>query len=155
MDADKPLHQYEAAGGVVVKPTGEVVLVLVRPKRLGPDGQPEIRLPKGHIETGESPKEAAIREVREESGLSSLEVLSDLGRQRVSFVWQGTRYLRDETYFLMTISSDAEHNRPEGQFERLWLAWQDALDMLTFEAEREWIRRGRLAWNKRLQDVSN
>jgi 8-oxo-dGTP pyrophosphatase MutT (NUDIX family) len=148
MEADKPFRTYEAAGGVVVNPTGELALVLVRADRLGPDGQPEIRLPKGHIETGERPIEAAVREVREESGLNSVEVLSDLGRQRVSFVWQGSRYLRDESYFLMTIPSDVEHNRPEGQFERLWLPWQDALEALTFEAEREWIRRGWRAWNR-------
>lgn len=155
METDRPIRTYKAAGGVVVNPTGELVLVLVRAKRLRPDGKPEVRLPKGHIESGESPMEAATREVREESGVSSLEVLSDLGRQRVSFVWQGTHYRRDEFYFLMTIPSDAEHGLPESQFERLWLAWHDALDMLTFEAEREWIRRGRLAWNTRLQDISD
>jgi hypothetical protein len=73
----------------------------------------------------------------------------------VSFVWQGTKYVRDESYFLMTVPSDAEQGQPEGQFERLWMTWDEALDKLTFEAEREWVRRGRLAWNRRLQDVSD
>ncbi|NIV37291.1 MAG: NUDIX domain-containing protein, partial [Anaerolineae bacterium] len=63
---------YQSAGGVVVTAADEV-LVLVRAKRLGLDDRPEIRLPKGHIEPGESPREAALREVCEESGLTHLE----------------------------------------------------------------------------------
>jgi ADP-ribose pyrophosphatase YjhB (NUDIX family) len=152
---EAPVHSYAAAGGVVVDPTGELVLVLIRAKRLLPNGQPEIRLPKGHIEAGESPRDAALREVHEESGLNNLEVVSDLGNQHVSFTFEGMRCLRDESYFLMTVPTDARHVHPEGQFERLWLAWKDALTKLTFEAEQEWIRRARIAWNRRLQDISD
>ena len=148
-------NEYASAGGVVVAPTGDHVLVLVRGKRSGPDGCPEVRLPKGHIEPGESRQQAALREVHEESGLTSLEILSDLGYQKVRFVFEGTRYVRDESYFLMTVPRDAEHNRPEKQFERRWLTWSDASTRLTFGAEREWIRRAQLAWDRRLQDISN
>jgi len=155
MGSEVPFCAYESAGGVVVTAAGELVLVLVRTKRLGPDSQPEVRLPKGHIEPGESRMQAALREVREESGLAHLEILSDLGRQRVEFTWRGTHYSRNEAYFLMTIPSDIEHDRPEAQFERQWLTWTDALTHLTFEAEKEWVRRARNAWNSQLQDVSD
>jgi 8-oxo-dGTP pyrophosphatase MutT (NUDIX family) len=155
MTTDTSVHYYAAAGGVVVDPTGELVLVLVRAKRLLPNGQPEIRLPKGHIELDESPRDAALREVNEESGLNQLEVVSDLGDQQVSYTSEGRRYLRDESYFLMTVPADARHAHPEGQFECLWLAWKDALTKLTFEAEREWMRRAQIAWNRQLQDVSD
>jgi 8-oxo-dGTP pyrophosphatase MutT (NUDIX family) len=147
MGSEVPFCTYESAGGVVVTAAGELVLVLVRTKRLGPDSQPEVRLPKGHVEPGESRRQAAIREVREESGLAHLEILSDLGRQRVEFTWRGTRYSRNEACFLMTFPSNIEHDRPEAQFERLWLTWTDALTCLTFEAEKEWVRRARIAWN--------
>jgi 8-oxo-dGTP pyrophosphatase MutT (NUDIX family) len=147
MESELPLYTYESAGGVVVTAEGKLVLVLVRAKRLGPNGRPELRLPKGHIEPGESRRAAALREVREESGLAHLEILSDLGRQRVEFNWRGMRILRNEAYFLMTIPSCAEHGSPEAQFERRWLTWTDALTHLTFEAEKEWIRRARIAWS--------
>jgi 8-oxo-dGTP pyrophosphatase MutT (NUDIX family) len=147
MESEVPLCTYESAGGVVVNAADELVLVLVRTRRLGPNSQPEVRLPKGHIEAGESRRQAAIREVLEESGLMGLEILSDLGHQRVEFTWRGKRYSRNEAYFLMTIPSNIEHDRPEAQFERLWLTWTDALTCLTFEAEKEWVRRARTAWN--------
>lgn len=153
MNSETPLRSYESAGGVVVTPAGELVLVLVCAKRLGPDDRPEVRLPKGHVEPGESPREAAIREVHEESGLTRLKVLSDLGRQEVRFVWKGTRYLRNESYFLMTLPAGTAHHEPEAQFERVWLTWADALILLTFEAEREWVRRAQIAWNRQLQNV--
>lgn len=146
-------RSYKSAGGVVVASAGNV-LVLVRAKRSRPHGLPEVRLPKGHIEPGESPMEAALREVHEESGLVHLEVLADLGSQLVNFKWRGMHYARDESCYLMTTRPGSEHTKPEAQFERRWLDWEDALACLTFEAEREWVRRARIAWN-RLQNVSD
>jgi len=81
--------RYTAAGGVVVH--GDRVLVLRRPGGvvvhgdcvlvLRRPGRGEVRLPKGHVEPGESPQETALREVREESGCTGLEVRADLGTQ--------------------------------------------------------------------------
>jgi len=122
------------------------VLVLRRPSR------GEVRLPKGHVEKGESPQEAALREVAEESGYTDLEILSDLGHQTVEFDYKGVHVVRDERYFLMHLRSHrqierhaGEHVRGESQFIPDWLDWDQALSELTFEAEREWVRRARRA----------
>ncbi|HFD39610.1 MAG TPA: NUDIX domain-containing protein [Anaerolineae bacterium] len=146
---EKSVRRYHAAGGVVMNTERNRVLLLRRPHRLGPDGQPEIRLPKGHIEPGESREEAARREVREETGLSGLEIVADLGHQTVEFDWQDRHYVRDESYFLMVAPPDAPTAPPEAQFERLWLPWEEALARLTFEAEREWLRRARMVTARR------
>ena len=135
------VRKYKSAGGVVVDAAGERVLVLLRAERLGPDGRPEVRLPKGHIEPGESRIQAALREVEEEAGLSGLETVADLGHQTVEFDWKGQHFVRDESYFLMSEAADAVPGHPEKQFERLWLAWAEAQQRVTFEAEREWLRR--------------
>jgi 8-oxo-dGTP pyrophosphatase MutT (NUDIX family) len=140
-----PIREYTSAGGVVVKDGGRRVLVLLRPERSGPDGRPEVRLPKGHIEPGESQQKAALREVDEEAGLRNLQILADLGHQTVEFDWQGYHYIRDESYFLMVAGANAQYDHPEKQFQRQWLTWEEALGQLTFEAEREWVRRARRA----------
>lgn len=154
VEGDGPRCSYQSAGAVVATEAGKV-LVLIRGKRLGPNDHPEVRLPKGHIEPGESTRDAALREVREESGLAHLEVLADLGHQTVRFTWRGTHYVRNECYFLMTVPPGVEHGEPEVQFERQWLGWEDALTQLTFEAEKEWLRRAQVAWERRSQNISD
>lgn len=155
MDTELPLCTYKSAGGVVVYSTGDLVLVLVRSGRLEAEGLPEIRLPKGHIEPTESRRQAALREVQEESGLANLEIVADLGIKPVSFTWNRMRYLRHESYFLMIVRSDTGHAKPENQFQRLWLPWADAVRDLTFDAEREWVIRARHAWNRGLEDIAD
>jgi 8-oxo-dGTP pyrophosphatase MutT (NUDIX family) len=132
---------YRSAGGVVVH-DGKVLL-LERPSR------GEIRLPKGHIEEGETPIETALREVREESGCAGLVVIADLGMQQVSFVdpHQQRQVIRDEHYYLMYLGDRREvtAGKPDEQFIPRWVATADAELRLTFEAEREVVRRA-LRW---------
>jgi 8-oxo-dGTP pyrophosphatase MutT (NUDIX family) len=140
-----PVRTYASAGAVVVDPGGKHLLVLLRPARLGPSGKAEVRLPKGHVEPGETRGQAALREVREETGLRDLAIQTDLGHQLVEYEWRGRHYIRDESCFLVTYSPDVLPTHPEKQFERLWLSWEEALERITFEAERAWVRRARAA----------
>jgi 8-oxo-dGTP pyrophosphatase MutT (NUDIX family) len=128
--------RYAAAGGVVV--CDGRVLVLRRPSR------DEMRLPKGHVEPGEDAQATALREVREESGYDGVVVQADLGEQLVEFDHAGAHVVRTERYFLMSLADpEVGPSHGETQFEPEWLAWDEALAELTFEAEREWVRRAR------------
>ena len=126
---------YQAAGGVVMY-QGKVLL-LDRPSR------DEVRLPKGHIEEGETPSQAALREVSEEAGYAHLEIVASLGTQQVQFGDSQRQITRDEHYFLMRLCDEAQVERDEQelQFIPLWAAPAEALERLTFEAEREFVRR--------------
>jgi 8-oxo-dGTP pyrophosphatase MutT (NUDIX family) len=142
----RQVHYY-AAGGVVVD--GGRVLLLSRPNR------GEVRLPKGHIESGESAEEAALREVREESGYVDLDIIADLGTQRVQFVDRHRQrdVTRQERYYLMQLQSNRTVSRPEKelQFDPYWVALQEAAHHLTFKAEQEYIQRA-IAWLHRSDD---
>jgi len=141
MDADRPTRIYQAAGGIVVH-EGHALL-LRRPSRN------EVRLPKGHVEPGEEAWEAALREVREETGYASLRIVHDLGAQLVEFdnPRDGYRYLRLEHYFLMALDGDEQLDRPpqDAQFSPWWAPLAEAAFLLTFESERDVARRA-LAW---------
>ncbi|MGD2216648.1 MAG: NUDIX domain-containing protein [Gemmatimonadales bacterium] len=129
--------RYTAAGGVVVH--DQCVLVLRRPS-LG-----EIRLPKGHVQDGESVQEAALRETTEETGCTHLTVEADLGTQLVEFDHQGRHVVRTERCFLMALApnSTVSPDLSEKQFDPVWLAWEEAVCQLTFAAERNWVERAR------------
>jgi 8-oxo-dGTP pyrophosphatase MutT (NUDIX family) len=139
--------RYIAAGGVVVR--DGCVLVLRRPyppsvPPIGGEEGGEVRLPKGHVEPGESVQATALRETREESGYADLVLQADLGAQVVEFDYAGRHVVRTERYFLMALADSPD--LPAGgeeQFEPVWLTWDEALAALTFEAEQEWVRRAR------------
>jgi ADP-ribose pyrophosphatase YjhB (NUDIX family) len=61
----------ESAGGVVLNVEGCVLLV----SQYGTSWS----LPKGHLEEGETPLAAALREIREETGVTRLELVGPLG----------------------------------------------------------------------------
>ncbi len=65
MKGDRPADQH-SAGGVVLR-DGEVCVIV--PKKRTANGKKANALPKGHVDPGETPIEAATREVREETGL--------------------------------------------------------------------------------------
>jgi 8-oxo-dGTP pyrophosphatase MutT (NUDIX family) len=136
--------QYAAAGGVVID-AGRM-LVLDRPQRR------EVRLPKGHIDPGETAAQAALRETTEESGYADLEILEDLGSQVVKFNFQGSDFIRTEHYFLMRLASPrviSRNPKDEAQFIPTWLPLTEAVQRLTFEAEQQFARRAIAALERR------
>ena len=136
------IFYYEAAGGVLVDRTGTQVLLLIRPSR------DEVRLPKGHIEMDETLEDAALREVREETGYADIVIVKELGDQLVAFQYNGRQVQRTEYFYLMRAQSRQSHPRPkadENQFFATWVNWDQAIEVITFEAEREWLRRARSA----------
>ncbi len=146
----KQVH-YRAAGGVVLDEAGRVLLI---ERTVTREGQPfhEVRLPKGHVEAGETDEQAAVREVCEETGYCALAIVADLGESRVSYELErkGKRraVTRDSHYYLMRLTDD--HNRgqdmdehkEESLFVPIWVAGlAEAEAVLTFDEEKEFIRR--------------
>jgi 8-oxo-dGTP pyrophosphatase MutT (NUDIX family) len=133
---DWPLHEYRAAGGLVV--VGGQVMLLRR-------GVAEYRLPKGHVELGETDAEAAAREVSEESGLRGIRIVARLGTVENRFGLTGNyslsgtyaelRVIRHATWFLMTVA-DAPVGQPEAQWEPFWWPLERASELLVYESER-------------------
>jgi 8-oxo-dGTP pyrophosphatase MutT (NUDIX family) len=126
-----PVRSYHAAGGVVIH-DGSVLLLHRHQPASGPD---EVRLPKGHAGPGESAAECAIREVQEEAGLRAPTIAAPLGTVESRFAHGGERFVRYETWFLMTVDDPAVLD-PEPQFEPVWYPLAQGEHALSYEAER-------------------
>ena len=88
-------RQAPAAGGVVVIDNQFVAI-----ERHGiPD------LPKGHIEKGESPEVAALREVEEETGITDLEIIKELPATWHCYLLDNQWTIKKTSWFLMLTSS--------------------------------------------------
>ncbi len=81
-----------AAGGIVV--TNGKFVSIVR------HGIPD--LPKGHIEQGETPEVAAIREVEEETGIASIKIIKDLPSTWHCYLEHGQWTLKRTYWYLMS-----------------------------------------------------
>ncbi|MBI5566239.1 MAG: NUDIX domain-containing protein [Chloroflexi bacterium] len=140
---NKPIR-YQAAGGVVVRENGVWFLLLERP------GRRELRLPKGHIEPGETREQAAVREVQEETGYAEVTIVADLGSYTHTFYdyLKDREVTRTESYFLMQLDSEQTYTGPQyahENFQRKWVKRDEAERLTTYESEREFIRRARRA----------
>ena len=91
----KIFRQAPAAGGVVVIDNQFVAI-----ERHGiPD------LPKGHIEKGETPEVAAIREVEEETGIKDLEIIKELPSTWHCYLLDNQWTVKKTSWYLMRTKS--------------------------------------------------
>jgi len=137
-----------SAGGFVMSSDGLGTVALIgretRGKRL------EWCLPKGHLEGDESPEQAAIREVFEETGIES-EIVSPLGSIDYTFSAGNKLITKTVHHFLMrqlggtlTVENDPNHEAVSAK----WVSIADLSGILTHENERrlalgviEWVER--------------
>jgi 8-oxo-dGTP pyrophosphatase MutT (NUDIX family) len=124
-----------SAGGVVVR--GEEVVVIVPPRRAA-DGSRVLALPKGHVDPGETPIEAAEREVREETGVRA-EPVCELGETRYWYRRDGRTIGKSVSFFLFRyLDGDVDDHDDEVE-EARWIELAEAQRALSHAAEREMV----------------
>ena len=126
-----------SAGGVVVR-DGEVVVIV--PTRRAADGSRVLALPKGHVDPGETPIEAATREVREETGIVA-EPVHELGESRYWYRRDGRTIPKSVTFYLFSYLSGDTADHDEEVEEARWIGMKEACSALTHAAEREMVTR--------------
>lgn len=125
-----------SAGGVVVNGEDVIVIVPARRKR-GPTMV--LGLPKGHLDRGETPLQAAVREVREETGVEA-EPVEELGEIRYRFARNGKQVDKRVRFYLLAYRSGELRGDDEIEEVR-WMPLEKAAHALTYEGEREVVGR--------------
>jgi len=127
-----PLEQF-SAGGLVVDEEGRVLLIRARDLR----GRPVWTLPKGAPASGESSVEAALREVREETGYRC-EVVRDLTPVTYWFQREGRRIKKTVRWYLMRpVAREGDHDHEVE--EVAWATRAEALQRLRYDSDKRLV----------------
>src|ERR1044071_1277816 len=125
-----------SAGGVVCRARGrrtEVALISV-------GEEARWQLPKGLVGRGESPEEAALREVREETGLDC-EIISPLETVEYWYFSKGgarrVRFHKFVHFYLMRYVSGDVSGHDDEVNEARWFEVNEAEKMLAFKGEKK------------------
>lgn len=140
MEKDVPTLDQVSAGGVVYRTVDSGVEIVIV------EMVPEMRwqLPKGIIDEGETKEQAALREVREESGIdANLITLIDTIEYWFFADRNGkrTRYHKFVHFYLMSYGSGDVADHDDEVAEARWVSVEEALRMLEFKSERDVVRK--------------
>jgi 8-oxo-dGTP pyrophosphatase MutT (NUDIX family) len=132
----------KSAGAIVFRKEKNKVLFLLLKHRAGHWG-----FPKGLVEKGEKPEEAASREIKEETGLKEFKFIPDFSVWnkyffKVKYPYQlergwkmGDNVMKIVTYFLArTDEKDAKVSFEHDNFG--WFEYQEALGKLQFKEDK-------------------
>jgi len=132
-----------SAGGVVVRmgATGTdggacPLFLLIR------DSYDNWGFPKGHVEAGERPEAAALREVSEETGIESLTVRTSIDTIDWYFRFRG-RLIHKVCHFYLMVTelTDTSPQRSEGITACRWESYEAAAQLVSYANARDVLRR--------------
>ncbi len=125
-----------SAGGVVFRKGEEGPEILL----VATKGKTRWQLPKGKVEPGESPRDAAFREVKEEGGVEG-ELICPLDTISYWYYWEGEKHRKLVDFFLFRYrAGDPSQHDWEVDDARFFPA-QEALKLITFPTEKKVLER--------------
>jgi 8-oxo-dGTP pyrophosphatase MutT (NUDIX family) len=150
MTPPRRVRRETSAGGVVFRSDGARALVLLIRDAHGNWG-----FPKGHVERGEDARDAALREVREETGVIATDVVARLQPISWRFRSRGAQVHKTCHFFaLATVQARTRPQRKEGITACRWVAPDEARRLLTWDNSRSVLDAARAAWDARPELVN-
>jgi 8-oxo-dGTP diphosphatase len=136
-----------SAGGVVVRQTEAGYEVLI----CKASSYHKWGLPKGWVEKGETLEETALREVREETGVTA-SILGPLGDpETYIYSRDGARIYKTVYYFLMRYDHGNLEDHDHEVEEVAWFSFEDAIARVAFDSIRNVLRRAQASLNSASQ----
>lgn len=123
----------KSCGAVVYSASDNNLKYLIVQMQLGHYG-----FPKGHMENGESEEQTALREIREETNLS-VQIETNFQESVRYSPYSGC--IKEVVYFIASASDTRTKCQQEEIRDIQWLSYDQALDILTHDNDREILRK--------------
>ena len=129
-----------AAGGIVLL-EDKILLVKNKKDSSSSSGEPWWGYPKGHLEEGEKPSEAAVREVFEETGFEvKIMNTKPIAESRYEIEHSGEILQKTVSFYEMEVV-EAFKNEPDDEIEEIALEnFDNALSLLTHDEDRKILK---------------
>lgn len=122
------MKQEISAGGIVVRKSGSVWEVLVMK-----DMNDNWTFPKGLVEKGEEPAEAAKREIKEEVGISQITLFKEL--KPIHYFYNRKGLISKTVHYFLFTSSGLESpkaQKEEGISEVTWMPMEKTIELIGY-----------------------
>lgn len=122
-----------SAGGIVFNDQNQVLLTKHSQNH-------HWSFPKGLIDLGQTPEQAALREVKEEGGVEA-EILGKVGYSKYVYTLNNEKIFKIVTYYLMKYVSGDPKDHDWEMEEADWYEPEVALKQLTFSQDKDLLKK--------------
>ena len=92
--------------------------------------------PKGHVEKGETPRKAALREVKEETGIKDLQLLDGFEAEIAYYYQKDAQQFFKEVVFFLGETKTEQVKLSKEHVGFRWAAYSTAMKQLTYDKAR-------------------
>ncbi|MEM2160428.1 MAG: NUDIX domain-containing protein [Candidatus Nitrosotenuis sp.] len=98
---------------------------------------------KGRIEKNEQERQAAIREAKEETGITDIEFIDGF-EEKISYSYQyDGKMIRKEVVFFLAKTKTQEITLSDEHLDHVWLEFDDAYDKTTYQNAKSLLKKSK------------
>ena len=105
---------------------------------------------KGKMEKDETPHETAVRETKEETGISDIEFIDGFEEEIEYYFYVGNQEIHKKVIFFLGKTNTTEITLSHEHLDFIWLEFDNALNKTTYENAKNLLKKSKMFLDKRI-----
>jgi len=105
---------------------------------------------KGKMEKGETPHETAVRETKEETGISDVEFIDGFEEEIEYYFYAENQEIHKKVIFFLGKTNTIEITLSHEHLDFIWLEFENALNKTTYENAKNLLKKSKIFLDKRI-----
>jgi len=107
---------------------------------------------KGKMEKGETPHETAIRETKEETGISEVEFIDGFEEEIEYYFYADNQEIHKKVIFFLGKTQTTEITLSHEHLDFIWLEFDNALNKITYENAKNLLKKSKMFLDERISN---